>query len=237
MKNIELGPEETTVIAAARDALAPTEMQRARVRKGLDAKIAAGVAAPLLLTSTALATVVKVGAGVVVVAAVGAGIAVVAPPRWLHAPAPHQTMPVARPVVAATPPAAVSAPAPAANADTPAAPTEARPAHARAGQRRHEAVSAAPADLAGELGLLTQINTATKQGDVGRGDTLLHSYDQLYPAGQLAQERAAAGILLDCAAGRVASARAGARRFLEAWPRSPLVARINSSCVAGAKTP
>ena len=236
MNKVELRPEELSVIAAARAAPAPTEMQRARVRKGLDAKIAAGVAAPLLATSTALATMLKLGASVVVVAAVGSGIVYVAAPRLLHKSGSQAASALPRPATAPAPPPAAQPPAEA-PAAPPAADSRATPAHARAAVRRHEASPATSADLAGELGLLTQVSAATKHSDVARADALLRSYDQRYPAGQLAEERAAAGILVHCAAGRVPAARAEARRFLERWPRSPLVARIHDSCAREERAP
>jgi hypothetical protein len=237
MKNVELEPEEVAVIAAARDSFGPTEIQRARVRRGLDARIAAGVAAPLLVTSTALATVLKVGAGVAVVVAVGTGVAVVAAPHWLHKPSLNSAAPQSRVTVVPVAPAALAPAAATASEPTAVMKTHTAAPHARTPPRRHEAAPSAPADLAGELDLLTQISAATKQGDVVRADALLRSYDQRYPAGQLAQERAAAGILLDCAAGRAQAARAAARRFIEIWPRSPLIARIQGSCAAGDLVP
>src|SRR5512136_803159 len=93
MNSVELGPQEQSVIAAARNALDPTDVQRARVRRGLDAKLAAGVAAPLLAASTALAATLKVGAAVVTVAVVGAGVVYVAAPEWLHRASPHAVLP------------------------------------------------------------------------------------------------------------------------------------------------
>jgi TolA-binding protein len=237
MNSVELGPQEQSVIAAARNALDPTDVQRARVRRGLDAKLAAGVAAPLLAASTALAATLKVGATVVTVALVGTGVVFVAAPQLLHRAAPPAVLP-------ARPAAKSPAPAPAVAPQAPPAPSgpavaDPRPAvaHPRAAPHRREASPAPSGDLAGELGLLTQANAATKQGDVARADELLRAYDQRYPAGQLAQERAAAGILVQCAAGRVPEARKAARRFLERWPRSPLVARIQSSCAAEDKGP
>ena len=83
MKSVELGPQEQSAIAAARHALDPTDVERARVRKGLDAKLAAGVAAPLLVASTALASTLKVGVGVVSIALVGTGVVYVAAPQLL----------------------------------------------------------------------------------------------------------------------------------------------------------
>lgn len=234
MRDLELAPEEKSLIATARDGGAPSEAQRLRVRKGLDAKLAAGLAAPLLATSSAMAMVGKVGAGVAALALAGTTAAYVATsgpaPKGSPAPVHVSSPPEPRTEPVPVPPAAEpSAPAP-----IEAPPSAVRP---RAHAPRRAASPAAPPDLAGELALLTQISRATKHGDVVQAERLLADYDQRFPAAQLAEERAAAGVLLACAAGRTASAQAQARRFLERWPRSPLVARINNSCIAEAKTP
>ncbi len=228
MKNVELGPEELAVIAAARDASHPSDVQRARVRRGLDAKLAAGVAAPLLLSSTAVAAVVKLGAGLAVAAAVGTTVLYVALPSQPEpAPAAPPSAHRARPAAATPALAPPAEPEPAMAAPPPE--TRPAPPPPRATYRREPAPAA---DLAGELGLLTQASAATQAGDAARAAELLRAYDRAYPAGQLRQERAAAGLLAHCAAGRVESARAEARRFLERWPRSPLVARVRASCAS-----
>lgn len=235
MRDIELAPEERSLIAAGRDGHAPSESQRARVRKGLNAKLAAGVAAPLLATTSAMAMVGKVGVGVALLAAVGTTAYVTTSGRN-HNVVPAQIRPTPVPVPVARP-APLPEPIPAVVPDE--SPNAERPSTARPRTPavRRAPTPSAPADLAGELALLTQISDATKHGDVARAERLLANYDQRYRSAQLAQERAAAGILLECAAGRPALAQAQARRFLEHWPRSPLVARINSSCVAEVKTP
>jgi outer membrane protein assembly factor BamD (BamD/ComL family) len=92
-------------------------------------------------------------------------------------------------------------------------------------------------DLAGELALLTEANAAIRRGDATQASELLRAYDQRFPAGHLAEERAAAGILALCASGHPQSAIAEARRFVERWPRSPLVARIKASCAAEGRSP
>jgi hypothetical protein len=236
MKNVELAPEERTLIAAARDTAGPTEFQRARVRKGLDAKIAAGIAAPVLATSAGLATLLKVGAGVAIAAVIGSGAIYLAGPRPstpaalpdTSKPRPAHRAAVPLPTPASEPELApdIEAP-PAVVADPRATPS---PSHPRSTVRRREPTPPSPVDLAGELGLLTQASAATKKGDIAHVDEILRTYDQRYPAGQLAQERAAAGVLAHCAAGRREMARTEARRFVERWPRSPLVARIQGSC-------
>jgi hypothetical protein len=236
MSDLELGPEERSVVAAARDAHRPSEVQRARVRRGLDAKLVAGAAAPLLAGSTALAMTSKIGAAIALVAAVGAGTTYVVtarsdrkdgPPPSLHKPA-LRVPPAESPVPAPSPPPASALPR------EDARPTSAPP---RSLARRREASLPPPSDLAGELALLTQVSAASKRGDVVLANELIRAYDQRFPSGKLAEERAAAGILVLCAAGHVPSARAEARRFLERWPRSPLVARIRSSCAAEVQTP
>lgn len=234
MRDIELAPEEKSLIAAAREAQAPNPTQRLRVRKGLDAKLAAGVAVPLLATSSAMAMVGKVGAGVALLALTGTTTAYVISTRPAKAPPVQVRHPATAPA-----PAPIALPDPVPTVAPEVIPNDARPVpvRSRVPAVRRAAVPAAPPDLAGELALLTQIGQATKHGDVARAERLLADYEQRFPAAQLAEERAAAGILLECAAGRTASARAQARHFLERWPRSPLVARINNSCIAEAKAP
>lgn len=233
MKNVELAPEERSLIAAARGSVGPTEIQRARVRKGLDAKIAAGVAAPVLAASAGLATLLKVGAGIAVAAVIGGGAIHFAVPR-LSAPAMSPATPKVRaqqPVRTPTP-AVASAPESAPAIETPPAVATGTqtPLRVHGSARRREASPPVPADFAGELSLLTQASAATQRGDTARADELLRTYDQRHPSGQLAQERAATGVLAHCSAGRIQQARSEARRFLERWPRSPLVARIQGSC-------
>jgi hypothetical protein len=234
MNDMELGPEEKSLIAAARDTHVPSEVQRTRVRKGLDAKLAAGVATPLLASSTALAMAGKIGASVALVAVVGAGSAYVVTTRSEpKTPAAHlrrarlPAVPTVRTPLA--PPPATSA-----EASEVFHPTAEQP---RSPARKREAPPAPPADLAGELALLTEISAATKRGDVAQANELLRTYDRRHRSGQLAEERAAAGIIVLCASGRTQAARSEARRFLERWPRSPLVARINTSCAGEPKVP
>jgi hypothetical protein len=240
MKQVELRPEERALIAAARDGAEPTKVQRARVRRGLDAKIAAGVAAPVLATSAGLATLLKVGAGLAVAAALGGGAIYLAGPRPSDPAATSKARPGRAQRQPASAPATASAIVP---ARVPAPPvtagSEMRPPPARGLARRREANPArtTPVDLAGELGILKQVSAATRRGDVARADALLLTYDERYPSGELAQERAAAGVLAHCAAGRTQLARAEARRFLASWPRSPLVVRIQSSCAGEDEAP
>ena len=236
MNHVELGPEEKSLIAAARDAHVPSEVQRARVRKGLEAKLAAGVAVPSFVASTALAMAGKIGAGVALVVAVGAGTAyfVVARPETKASSGDvrHTTVPsapVGTPVAERLPAAAIEA--------RPLGDSRPPPARSPTAVRRREASPRPAVDLAGELALLTQVNAAIKGGGIAQAGELLRTYDRRFPFGKLAEERAAAGILVLCAAGRTQSARSEARRFVERWPRSPLVARIKGSCAAEGEAP
>jgi hypothetical protein len=234
MKQVELRPEERALIATARDGVEPTEVQRARVRRSLDAKIAAGVAAPVLATSAGLATLLKAGAGLAVAAVLGGGVVYLAGPRPSGPDETPKARPArpSRPTLPTPPQASATVPGPVTPTLPASAASETRSAPTRGPARRRAAPAARTTrvDLAGELGLLNQASAATRQGDVARADALLRAYDERYPSGELAQERAAAGVLAHCAAGRAQQARAEARRFLEHWPRSPLVVRIQGSC-------
>jgi outer membrane protein assembly factor BamD (BamD/ComL family) len=75
---------------------------------------------------------------------------------------------------------------------------------------------------------------------VSRGDPngaleLLRQYDRRFPTGRLQAERAAAGVLALCGAGRSTEAKAAAERFQRRWPRSPLAPRVASTCARGSK--
>jgi hypothetical protein len=229
MNHVELGPEEKTLIAAARGAHVPSEVQRARVRRGLEAKLAAGVAAPSLAASTALAMAGKIGAGVALVAVVGAGTAhfVVTRPgtKASSGEVRHTTLanvPAGTPVAERLPAASLEV--------RPLGDSHPAPARLPTAVRRREASHRSAVDLAEELALLTQVHAAIKGGGIAQAGELLRTYDRRFPFGKLAEERAATGILVLCAAGRTQSARSEARRFVERWPRSPLVARIQGSC-------
>jgi hypothetical protein len=236
MNHAELGPEEKSLIAAARDAQAPSEVQRARVRRGLQAKLAAGVAAPSLAASTALAMAGKIGVGVALVAAVGAGTAyfVAARPGTKASSGEVRTTTVAN-APAETP---VTERLGAASLDSqPAGDLRPVPARSTNHVRRRETSPRPAVDLAGELALLTEVNAAIQGGSIAQAGELLRTYDRRFPFGKLTEERAAAGILVLCAAGRTQSARSEAHRFIARWPRSPLVARIQASCAGEDKAP
>ena len=67
----ELDAEMRAVIDAARSGHEPNELNRARVRRGVEYKLAAGIALAVGPASSALAAVAKVTVAVVAVGAVG----------------------------------------------------------------------------------------------------------------------------------------------------------------------
>jgi hypothetical protein len=232
----ELGAEARAIIAAARDAHQPNELSRARVRRGVEIKLAAAGLGLLVAPATsALAGALKV---TLVAVAIGSSVVggFYAVPRVLrrqvHAPAAHHE--IAR---------APIAPAPIAPAIGPAVPTvsdleppaEAPPppvVRVRHRVRVARAVEANPdaSDLAGETALLSAANAALARHDVAHAAALLSAYDRQRAPSLLGEEREATGILVACAAGRPGAARIAAARFRTRWPRSPLLARVESSC-------
>jgi hypothetical protein len=215
------------LIDAARSGHEPNELNRARVRKGVEVKLAAGIGLALAPVSTALAGAAKITLAVATVGTVvGAGI--YALPRVKHhAPPPAVVAPHPRVVAAAPapPPAPEEKPAPAVVAPAP--------------RRRPHPAPAAPIDnasaLAEETQLLGAANTALAHKDVASALALLEDYDRRPGAGVLGEERTVTGILTMCAAGKADAARAEARHFRARWPRSPLAARVDGSCVGEAR--
>jgi hypothetical protein len=231
MEPPDLDNDVQSVIDAARGGHEPNEMARARVRRGVEIKLAAGIALAVGPASSAFAGALKAAAAVVAVTGVvGAGVYVVPkyvskPAPAVHAPAPRVAAPPAPVVVA--PPVEIVAPEPV--------------AHPRAAIKRRVQAAPAPApvvesasSLKEETALLGGANAALARGDVARAQALLSEYDRRPGAGLLAQERMVTGILASCAAGRVDAARAEARQFHARWPRSPLASRVDGSCAGKA---
>jgi hypothetical protein len=234
----ELGAEARAVIAAARDAHQPNELSRARVRRGVEIKLAAAGLGLLVAPATsALAgalkvTLVAVAVGSTMVGGYYAVPQVLRRHAHVHAPAAHHE--IARAPIAPAPVAPAIAPADLTVADL-EPPTEAPPP---AMVRVHHRPRVAPAvetnpdasDLAGETALLSAANAALARHDVAHAAVLLSAYDRQRAPSLLGEEREATGILVACAAGRPGAARTAAVRFRTRWPRSPLLARVESSC-------
>jgi hypothetical protein len=228
----ELDTDTLSVIEAARTGHEPNEMARARVRRGIEIKLAAGIALAIAPATSAFAGALKVTAAVVAVGSVvGAGVYVV--PRYVSKPTPVRAP---APRVAAHPAPAFIPEAPPAEIAVP----ERVVTPPRAPSKRRVAAAPAPApvenasSLKEEIALLGAANAALGRGDFKRALSLLDDYDRRPGAGLLSQERMVTGILAACGAGRVNTAREDARQFRARWPRSPLASRVDGSCAGSA---
>jgi hypothetical protein len=160
----ELDPEMRAIIEAARSGYEPNELNRARVRRGLELRLVAGLGALLVgSTSTALAAAAKITIAVVAVGtAVGAGVYVY--PKYA---APKRE----------SAPAKIARPAPvAAKAEEPAPPPPVE-------RVRRRAPAPAPrvenrASLTAETALLAAANAALGRKDATRALALLDEYDR-----------------------------------------------------------
>jgi hypothetical protein len=226
-----LGGATRDLIAAARGAHEPNELNRARVRRGVEVKLAAGLGLALGPTASALAGATKITLVVATVGTVvGAGAykAGLLPLPKHAAPIVSHARPATRVAVALPPAPPVEAPAPAPAVEKPA------PVHHHARPAPAAPVVSASA-LAEETSLIGAANTALAHHDVASALALLNDYDHRPGAGVLAEERTVTGILTLCAAGRTDAARAEARHFRARWPRSPLTARVDGSCVGAGR--
>jgi hypothetical protein len=226
----DLSSTARDILNAGRDADGAGDLERARVRKALMAKIAAGGAltatgtAAASTTTAAAAPTAKILVALAVAVAGGVGGAI----AWrAQRPAPVvvAAAPVAAPVVVPTPapavaPVAVEAPAP-------------RPAPVRRARPSASAHAEAPANrLAEETALLAAANGELRNGDARRALGLLDDYDRRYPQGVLREEVLATRVIARCQIGLApdAAARRAANTFLTRHPASPLAPRVRSSC-------
>ena len=95
-----------------------------------------------------------------------------------------------------------------------------------------EAPAPAPqaATVALETRLLRDADEALRAGNGLRALALVEEHARSFPSGILAEERDAERVTVLCALGRVAQAREAAATFERDHPRSPLLARVRSSC-------
>jgi hypothetical protein len=223
----DLDADTRSIIDAARGGHEPNEMARVRVRRGVEIKLAAGIALAVGPASSAFAGALKLTAAVVAVGSV-VGAGVYAYPRLASRRAPVHA-PAARVAHVAPAPALMPPPAEI-EIKAPVVTT------ARVPARRHAPVAAAPvpvenvSGLKEETALLGAANAALGRGDVKRALGVLDEYDRRPGSAMLAEERTVTGILASCAAGHAETARAEARHFRARWPRSPLGARVDGSC-------
>jgi len=90
--------------------------------------------------------------------------------------------------------------------------------------------SAEAPSLDDETALLARANAELVAGHPDRALAAYDEHNTQFKGGVLGEEERAGRILALCAAGRTAEARAEAQRFLAESPRSPMAARVESSC-------
>lgn len=243
----KLSPDARDLIEAARAGAAPPPGARRRVHAGVLARVGAGAAVASAATlgsggsavaKTALSAglLVKLAAGVgvagvILAGAIGVGVAVSdrigegAPAAAIQAPAAGVT-----PASGGTAPV-VEAPAPPATPPATAAPA-ASPAPCALRPRSPATPPLAASSLEAETALLEKAQAELRAGHPDAALAALDENDGEIKHGVLGEERRAERILALCAAGRTAEAKAEAARFLQASPRSPMAARVRSSCAA-----
>lgn len=229
---IDLSPDARAILEGGRDLDNPGDLERARVRRALLAKIAAGgvltaatSTAAAGSTATVSAPLAKILVSVAIVIAGGVGGTI----AWRAHRAPAAPVSAPAPVAVAMAPQIVSVPA---SLPVPAAPVAHRAAvhHARVAAPAHDE---APADrLAEEMALLAASNAELRGGDARRALALLNDYDRRYPSGVLREEVLATRVIARCQIGLApdAAARRAADAFLTRHPASPLASRVRSSC-------
>jgi hypothetical protein len=242
----DLRTESRALFRAARQELEPSEADRSRVGRALVERLgpAAGIvvvgsvaaksamavqkaasgAAPAAGRSAAVA-VTKWFGKLLLASAVGAGgvagySMMRSDPRLSHAHA-DGVGPVPGPSASAVAP---SATAPAARPI--AAPPVPRTQSPHSMLRR----SAPSGTVAEEARILRLAEDALRGGDASRAMGLLEEHARTFPDGILVEERLAERVAALCMLGRVAEAREESRRFLRAFPGSPLAEGVRTSC-------
>jgi hypothetical protein len=246
----DLSPDAQSILEAGRDLDGAGDLEKARVRRALFAKIAAG-GAVLAAASTAAADGGAVAGGAAASGATAAGGASTGTYAAVASPLAKILIPLAVIVgggaggaVAwraqrAMTPAAVVAPAPVRmappvepviEATTPAPAARPAPAHhVRVAAPVH--TEAAPTNrLAEETALLAASNAELRRGDARRALSLLDDYDRRYPSGVLREEVLATRVIARCQLGSDGAARRAADAFLARHPASPLAPRVRASC-------
>jgi len=105
-----------------------------------------------------------------------------------------------------------------------------KPAAASAGRR-------ADGSLEAELALLAEVNSALQGNRPARALTLIDEHERRFPNGALVPEFAAQRVVTLAALDRHAEACRRSAAFLAAYPKSPLVPQVRSSCVDPTESP
>lgn len=225
------------LFVTARGAHRPGAADRERVRRAIASKIVAagagaavgvGVAGATTKAATkglVLGLLAKLGVPVLLVAGAAGTAAVLSSPSPGgasesgaevapgHAPAPRA---IPRALQPASPRSIATAPLHVDRVE-PVAPAQA-PAPLRAPAPRD--------DSAEELALVRAMETALRGGDFAEASRLAREHERRFPNGVLQQERAGASAIAACRTGHPAAGAA----FLQAYPSSPLAARVRVAC-------
>jgi hypothetical protein len=251
-----LGPEANALLEAARFGDEPTRADQDRVRAAVAIRLAGGAAAGLGVAaatkgSAALAVPGGLATKVLVVAAfvgaMGASALIAtrisrpsaAPASFQAGPPRTSTGALERPNDDPTDewwkaiaiPAAPAAPGPEERASGPHRSSR-TPAGRVVAPSATSSGRATPgsSDVAAEVRLLGEAQTAIRGGDAERALLLLDEHARRYPNGALGEERDAARIAALCALGRVGEAKDAADRFLRVAPLSPHAGPVRASC-------
>ena len=220
-------PSLSDLIEAHHSEVHLSEAQRGRARARLLAQVGAGVAVTSIAGSAsgALGTwLAKLTVGLALLGTAGGAYyatrhdAPAAPRLAPAAPAKEARM--------ATPAVVPAVPEPDVVAASNDAPEKAPP-------NRPATSARAPApkrSLADEVKTMQEVDAALRSGDPSHALALVDQNGGTDSA--LKEERAAARVFALCQLGRKIEARAEAARFSQRWPRSPLAARVKSSCPA-----
>ena len=228
-KPVELDDVALRVIAEGRHAFEPSELVTARVRRAVEGMLAKGATAPTWQNGRGAPGWVRILVGAAAASVATAALAYVA---WRPRPA---VSPVAVSISAVSVKVTATAPAMRVSAAEPKPEPSLVPVavDTRLPISRSSVVNASKSEsLAEEVELLVSVNSAIQSHQGAQALRLLRLYDQQFKKPQLREERAAAGVLALCAAGRVEAARGAAKHFQSTWSRSPLTARVVNSCIA-----
>jgi len=245
----EDAPAERSLIDAARPGMGPTDVQRARLKQGVLAAVAASAAAggAVAASGTGMSTTAGVGIGAKVAVSL-IGLVAIGGGMWLATrPPAHVEPPPA--MEARSVPMAYEAPqvgeAHALDERETTVEVEAAPEVELPPEEEvlppapvvAEANAEAPAPrevfarIELETALVQEAHMAFRRGESARALSLLELHERQFPHGALVTERRVLRILCLCETGSEDQARAEAQRFMRTRPSEALVARIEASCV------
>jgi hypothetical protein len=234
---MELDPFAQRLLEITREARTPSEGDKQRVERalavslGLATATAAGSASAAAVSGASAAPAAS-GSATGVAALKWLGVVAVAASAltagyFAFAPADPAPILPKTPVQKTAPRAVEPPPAPVVER---ASPPEAPVAEPREPRRSASEKTKKPETLAEELDLLHDAQAKWRNRDAAGALELIAQHKKRYPKSALAPEREALRVFSLCSAGRVAEARAVARRSFSNAPRSPLRSAVEESC-------